>query len=84
MRRDLVHHLASEGLTLFWTVLTESELHHTDHFTHPGTEYRWISGSASYILNGDTIELIKATAGRYQPGPEIEHPVKWVPRKTES
>jgi hypothetical protein len=30
------------------------------------------------------IELIGATADRYEPSPEMEHPVEWEPRKTET
>jgi hypothetical protein len=74
MRRDLLRHLADAGLTLFWTVLIESELNSTDYLTRPGSEYRWVSASASYILNGSTIELVDAKASRCIPGPQIECP----------
>jgi hypothetical protein len=54
IRRDLLPRLASAGLTLFWTVLIENELHNTDPLSHPGDEYRWASASASYIVSGES------------------------------
>ena len=83
MRRDLMPRLTDAGLTIFWAVLVGNELHSTDLFTHPGNEYRWVGASASYIFNGDSIELISATANRWTPGPEIEHSIDWMPRKDE-
>jgi hypothetical protein len=61
-------------------VLIGNELNTTDHFSRPDDDYRWVSASASYILDNDTIDLISATAGRYAPGPEIEREITWNPR----
>lgn len=83
MRRDLLPRLSSAGLTLFWTVLIGNELNNTDPVSHPGSEYRWVSASASYILSEGTINLISANAARYAPGPETERTLKWGPRKTD-
>jgi hypothetical protein len=83
MRRDLLPRLTDAGLAIFWAVLVGNELHSTDPFAHPGREYRWVGASASYIFNGDSIELISATANRWASGPEIEHRIDWKPRKGE-
>jgi hypothetical protein len=66
MRRDLLPRLTSTGLTLFWTVLIGNELNNTDFLDRPGSEYRWVSAGASYILSNDTINLISAAAARYR------------------
>lgn len=83
MRRDLIPRLTDAGLTIFWAVLVGNELHSTDPFARPGDEYRWVGASASYILNGDSVQLISATASRWLPGPEIERSIDWEPRKGE-
>ena len=83
MRRDLLPRLTSAGLTLFWTVLIGNELHNTDPHSHPGSDYRWVSASASYLFSDDTINLISAAATRCAPGPETEHSVKWKPGQSE-
>jgi hypothetical protein len=83
MRRDLLPRLTGEGLALFWTVLIGNELNNTDAVFHPGSEYRWVSASASYFFSDGTINLITADAARCAPGPETEHTLKWAPRKTD-
>jgi hypothetical protein len=82
MRRDLISRLADAGMTLFWTVLIANELRRGDHHI-PGDDYRWVSASASYVLKGDVIERVGALAGRYRPGPSLEHAVRWTPRETD-
>ena len=82
MRRDLVPQLTAAGLTIFWTVLIGNELNRSD-FMSPGNDYRWISASASYILNADRVEQVGAAATRYRPGPEAERELEWITRKTE-
>ena len=82
MRRDLVPQLAQAGLSIFWTVLIGNELHRRDH-SMPGDEYRWVTASASYVLDGDRIELVGATAARCRPGPATESELVWTPRSTE-
>jgi len=82
MRRDLVSRLADAGLTIFWTVLIGNELHRSDHIP-PGDDYRWVSASASYILNADRVELVGATAAQYRPGPTMERELGWAPRTAE-
>ena len=76
MRRDLVPLLGDSGMTLFWTVLAGHELHRPDH-TPPGDDYRWVSASASYILNGDRVERIHAVVRRCRPGPTTDYEVEW-------
>ena len=83
MRRDLLPQLTSAGLTLFWTVLIGNELHNTNPHSHPGSEYRWVSASATYLFSDDTINLISAAATRCAPGPKPERNLKWTPRKTD-
>ena len=55
----------------------------TDPVSHPGSDYRWVSASASYFLSEGTINLISADAARCEPGPETERTLKWAPRKTD-
>ena len=82
MRRDLVPRLADAGLTIFWTVLIGNELHRSDH-TPPGDDYRWVSASASYILNVDRIEQVGAIAALCRPGPTTERELEWMTKKAE-
>lgn len=82
MRRDLLSRLTDKGLTLFWTVLVGKELHRGDHIP-PGSDYRWVTASASYILDGDTLEQVSAVARRCQPAPTTEHELMWVTKSTE-
>ncbi len=82
MRRDLMPRLVEAGLTIFWTVLIGDELHRSDH-TSPGDDYRWVSASASYVLNGGRVEGIGARAVRCLPGPTTERGLRWTPRKAE-
>lgn len=82
MRRDLVPRLHEAGKTLFWTVLVGNELHRRDHMA-PGDDYRWVSASASYILNGDRIEQVHALARRCRPGPATEYQIEWATRAAE-
>jgi hypothetical protein len=83
IRRDLLPRLTSAGLTLFWTVLIGNELHNTNPVSHPGSDYRWVSASASYLYSGDTISLISAAATRCAPGPKTERTLKCAPRSTD-
>ena len=82
MRRDLVPRLADAGLTIFWTVLIGNELHRSHH-TPPGDDYRWVSASASYILNVDRIEQVGAIAALCRPGPTTERELEWMTKKAE-
>ncbi|MBX7110589.1 MAG: ATP-binding protein [Dehalococcoidia bacterium] len=82
MRRDLVARLAHAGLTLFWTVVVNSELHRSD-YSIPDDDHRWVSATASYILTGGRVELIGARASRLQAGAVREREVKWSPRAIE-
>lgn len=83
MRRDLLPQLTSAGLTLFWTVLIGNELHNANPHSHPGSEYRWVSASATYLFSDDTINLISAAATRCAPGPKPERKLKWALRRTD-
>lgn len=83
MRYDLLPQLTGAGLSLFWTVLIGNELNNTDITSHPGSEYRWVSASASYVLSEGTINLISANAARYAPGPRTERTLNWTPRQTD-
>jgi len=83
MRRDLLSRLADAGLTLFWTVLIGNELHRGD-YGIPGDEYRWVSASASYAVNGDRVGMLAARALRCRPGPRTERRLRWTPRTTEA
>lgn len=83
MRRDLATHVRDHGMSVFWTVLVGRELHMPDH-RHPGDEYRWVTASASYLLNGDQVTKVHCMSARCRPGPEKEHDVDWAPRQGES
>ncbi|MEU4198013.1 hypothetical protein AB0E69_39385 [Kribbella sp. NPDC026611] len=80
MRRELVGRLAGKGYTLFWTVLLNKQLNDRS-YNRQRDKVRWISASASYLLTGDTIELVSAQASRRRPGGEAE-PVEWVVRNS--
>ena len=82
MRRDLVPRLTDAGLTIFWTVLIGNELYRSDHMP-PGDDYRWVSASASYILNVDRVEQVGAIAVRCRPGPTTERELEWMTRRAE-
>ena len=76
MRRDLASRLADAGFTLFWTALVGKELHRGDD-PMPHDDYRWITASASYLLEGDRIRRIGTNARRCRPGPEVEFELEW-------
>jgi hypothetical protein len=76
MRRDLASRLQADDITVFWTVLVGCELHLPDH-QHPGDEYRWVTASASYVLDDDRIMKAHSVAKRCCPGPVTEHDVEW-------
>lgn len=82
MRRDLTTQLLDAGLALFWTVLASSELHDTDD-SRPDDDYRWVSGSAAYMLTATTVECIGATAAKWRPGPATEYEVEWPVKASE-
>jgi hypothetical protein len=82
MRRDLVSRLTDAGLTIFWTVLIGNELRRSD-IMRPDDEYRWVSASASYILNADRVEQVGGIAVRYRPGPTTERQLNWTTRSAE-
>lgn len=82
VRRELVSLLHASGMTIFWTVLAGHELHRRNHMP-PGDDYRWVSASASYILDGDRIERVHALARRCRPGPTTEYEMEWVTRSAE-
>jgi hypothetical protein len=82
MRRDLVSRLADAGMTIFWTVLIGNELVRRD-LMPPGDDYRWVSASGSYVINGDRVEQLGADAIRCRPGPATEYEVEWVTKKAE-
>ncbi len=81
MRRDCASRLQAGGTTLFWTVLASRELHLPDH-RHPGDDYRSVTASASYVLDGDQIRKVHSLAMRYRPGWQTEHDVDWMPRSS--
>lgn len=79
LRRDLAARLRVEGgMTVFWTVLVGRELHQPDH--RPADDYRWVSASASYVLDDDTVRKVHSVATRCRPGPETEHAIAWPVR----
>jgi hypothetical protein len=82
MRRELGKRLVDAGLTIFWTVLVGKELHRGD-LTPPGDDYRWVSASASYILDGDRIDRIGAMACRSRPGPVTERELDWTLKESD-
>jgi hypothetical protein len=83
IRRELAQQLRDQGLTFFWTVLLNKLRHDHDYTGRPGRKYRWLSASASYILDGDNIELVSTYAVRLRPGGDTKPtPVDWSIRAT--
>jgi hypothetical protein len=82
LRRDLAQTLDRAGYTLFWTVLVGHE-HSTGEHGIPGDDYRWVSASAAYIFENDSVTNTYALAARYRPGPQEESKVTWNPRLSE-
>ncbi|GAA2388681.1 ATP-binding protein [Dactylosporangium salmoneum] len=81
MRRDLLPRLADAGRSIFWTVLVGCELHH-DTFASRDDNYRWISASASYIVDDGAVEHVARLARRYRSGPTTESELDWAPKRT--
>jgi hypothetical protein len=82
LQRDLAARLRVEGgMTVFWTVLVGRELHQPDH--RPADDYRWVSASASYVLEDDTVRKVHSVATRCRPGPATELEVAWPVRATD-
>ena len=79
MRRDLLLRLADANLTLFWTALIEKQLHRSDD-PMPHDDYRWVTASASYIVNDGKIQQLSARALQCRPGPSTEREVAWAPK----
>jgi hypothetical protein len=82
MRRDLLTRLNDAGFTLFWTALVGKELHRADDLGDRD-EYRWITASASYLLDGGKIQRIASLARRCRPGPVTELELEWAPSRGE-
>ncbi len=80
LRRDLVISLAKSGLSLFWTVLVGSELVGED---MPEDDYRWVSASASYVLEGTQIRNMHVLANQFSPGSKVEKNLVWEVRMTD-
>lgn len=80
LRRDLAEQLQAQGYTLFWTVLLNKLRHDHDYGRRPRQKYRWLSASASYVLDGDDIELVSTFAVRLRPGQGKPTPVGWSVR----
>ena len=77
MRRDLATRVADAGLTLFWAVLIGNE-RNSDGI--PPDDYRCVNASGSYVLDGNRIKLIDASAHRDSPGPTVETHLTWQPK----
>ena len=66
-RGELISRLASDGLTILWTVLVGKDL--IEPFAPRTTDQRWISASAAYALDDREVVRVSATAqleGPYQ------------------
>jgi hypothetical protein len=77
MRRDLGKRLADAGVTIFWTVLVGKELHRS-YLSPPDDDLRWVSASASYLLDSNGIDQLGARAIRCAPGPTTERVLDWA------
>lgn len=76
LRRDLTDRLADAGFSLFWTVLLNKQRH--DHnYGRRDDDYRWVSASASYVVEGSTVELIASNAWSCKPGEGRSSPITW-------
>ncbi len=83
MRRDAVERLARNGLSLFWTVLVGKQLSRGDLVPSQDDYPSGISASASYLLQGDRIRQIGATARLRPLGRETEQLLTWATRPAE-
>ncbi|KGM09736.1 hypothetical protein N869_06235 [Cellulomonas bogoriensis 69B4 = DSM 16987] len=82
LRRDLTDRLADAGFSLFWTVLLNKQ--RNDHTYGRGDDdYRWVSASASYVVEGSTVELIASNAWSCKPGEGRSSPITWKLKTSE-
>jgi hypothetical protein len=82
IRRDLASRLQAAGSTVFWTVLVGRDTDRPPH-QRPGDDYRWVTASASYILDGELITKVDSMARQCRPGPVTDHDVEWSLRPAE-
>ncbi|NQW87682.1 MULTISPECIES: hypothetical protein [unclassified Frigoribacterium] len=76
LRRSLAAQLERAGISLFWTVLAESDYVPRNHGM-PGKDIEWVSASASYIFVNGQIEKLDSQAGRLSRGPRRGGDVAW-------
>jgi hypothetical protein len=82
IRRDVVRRITESGLTLFWTALVGYDLVH--HFLEPrDDDLRWVSASASYLLEEGRITRASSNAWVCKPGPTPERVLNWTSRDGE-
>ncbi|WP_029458575.1 NACHT domain-containing protein [Dietzia alimentaria] len=80
MRRDLVGRVEDAGYRLFWTVLLNKQLYDHDYglVSRYGSDIRWLSASASYLVAGEKVECVSANAWACRPiGDRERKPVEW-------
>lgn len=82
VRRDLIPKLANLGFTVFWTVLSEHELFPSQP-GNIGNNYKFVSASASYLLNDGKIEMIASHANQHSRDSQKPQHVNWKIRDTE-
>jgi len=82
LRRDLTECLAAAGFCLFWTVLMNKQRQDHDH-VRPNDDYRWVSASASYLIDEGRIELVASKAWLCLPGVGRSTPITWRPKASE-
>ena len=74
-REEASSHLASEDLTIFWTVLGGKDL--TGDFSGGGEDQRWVSASAAYALDSGKVVRLGAAARLWASGPEEIARLPW-------
>lgn len=76
MRRDLAGALHGNDLTLMWTVLLNKE--RLDHdYRGANADTRWVSASATYVLEDGSVALISSVATHRKAGDFMGAPVAW-------
>lgn len=76
LRPDLIDRLADAGFTLFWTVLL-NKLRHDHNYGRFEDDYRWVSASAAYLLDGRDVVRVSSGARLGRAGEGLVSAVDW-------
>lgn len=76
VRRSQISKLEDEGYTIFWTVLAGHE-HIPGIYRSYTDDHRFVSGSASYILENGTVGKVDSRAYSFSPGLRDQRTLSW-------